>query len=99
MICNIRKQKKQSEQQEEKRIQKNEDSVSNLWNKFKHSNIPIRGVSEGEEKGQVIENLCEKIMKGNSPNLVKGIDNASPGSTDSPKHDGCKEAHSKTHHN
>ena len=29
----------QSEQQEEKRIQKNEDSVSSLWDNFKHSNI------------------------------------------------------------
>ena len=40
----------QSEQQEEKRIQKNEDSVSNLWDNFKHSNIHITGAPEGEEK-------------------------------------------------
>ena len=39
----------QSEQQEEKRIQKNEDSISSPWDNFKHSNIHIIGVPEGEE--------------------------------------------------
>ena len=33
----------QSEEQEEKRIQKIEDSVSSLWDNFKHSNIHIIG--------------------------------------------------------
>ena len=40
----------QSEQQEEKRILKNEDSVSSLRDNFKCSNIWIIGVPEGEEK-------------------------------------------------
>ena len=40
----------QSEQQEEKIIQKNEDSISSLWNNFKHFNICIILVVEGEEK-------------------------------------------------
>ena len=31
-------------------------------------------MTEGEEKEQVIENLLEKIMKENFPNLVKEID-------------------------
>ena len=34
---------KQSEQQEEKRIQKNEGSISSLWNNFKRSHICIIG--------------------------------------------------------
>ena len=34
----------QSEQQEEKIIQKNEDSISSLWDNFKRSNIHIVGV-------------------------------------------------------
>ena len=46
----------QPEQQEKK---KNEDSVSNLWDNFKHSNIHIIGVPEGEEKEQEIGNLLE----------------------------------------
>ena len=43
-------------------------------------------VSEGEEKKQEIENLLEKIMKENFPNLAKEIDiHASAGSSESPK--------------
>ena len=64
----------QLEQQEEKRIQKNEDSVNSLWDNFKRSNIHNIGVSEGEEKKQEIGNLFEKIMKENFCNLVKEID-------------------------
>ena len=42
----------QSEQQEEKRIQKSGDSVRSLWDNFKHTNIQITGVPEGEEKSK-----------------------------------------------
>ena len=45
-------QNNQSEQEDDKRIQKNEDIVSTLWNNFKRSNICIIGVSEGEEKAR-----------------------------------------------
>ena len=38
----------QSEQQGEKRIPQNEHSVSNLWDYFKHSNIHIIEMPEGE---------------------------------------------------
>ena len=62
----------QSEQEEEKRIQKNKDSTSSLWDNFKRSNILIIGVPE-EENEQEIRNLFEKIMKENFPNLVKEI--------------------------
>ena len=41
---------------------------------MKRSNIQIIGVPEGEEEEQEIENLLEKIMKENFPNLVKEID-------------------------
>ena len=64
----------QSEPQEEKRIQKNEDSVSCFWDNFNMSNIHIIGVPKGEEKEQEIGNLSEKRMKENFPNLVKEID-------------------------
>ena len=64
----------QSAQQEEKRIQKNEDSISSLWDNFKRSNIHFIGVPEGEKKEQEIGNLFEKIMKENFLNLVKEID-------------------------
>ena len=75
MIWNIRKQKiANQEQQEEKRIQKNEDIISSLWDNFKKSNIRTIRVPEGEEKEQEIRNLFEKIMKENYPHLVKEID-------------------------
>ena len=53
---------------------------------------------EGEEEEQEIENLFEKIMKDNFPNLVKEID-IQVQKAQSPKQVGPKEAHPKTHHN
>ena len=50
----------QPEQNEETRIQKNEDSLRNLWDNFKHSNIWIIGVPEGTEEEQEMDNLFEK---------------------------------------
>ena len=41
-----------------------------LWDTFKRSNICIIEVPKGDEKGQEIGNLFEKIMKENFPNLV-----------------------------
>ena len=53
----------QSEQQEEKRMKKknpHKDRLRRLWDNFKHTNIQIIRVPEGEEKEQEIENLFEK---------------------------------------
>ena len=41
---------------------------------FKHSNILIIGVPEGEQGEQQIENLFEQIMKENFPHLAKEIE-------------------------
>ena len=62
----------QSEKNEEI-IQKNE-RLRNLQDIFKHSNIWIIGVPEGEEEEQELENLIGQIMKENFPNLAKEID-------------------------
>ena len=84
----------QKEQNEETQVQKkNEKILKNLWDNFKHYNIWIIGVPEGEKEEQEIENLFEKIMKKNFPNLVKEID------SESPREVGPKEEHTKTHHN
>ena len=64
----------QPEQNEERRIFKNEGRLRNLQDNFKHSNIQIIGVPEGEKVGQEIENLFEKIMKENFPKLEKETD-------------------------
>ena len=64
----------QPEKNDGTRIQKNEERLRNLQDIFKHSNIWIIGVPEGDEEEQEIENLFEKIMKENFPNLAKEID-------------------------
>ena len=64
----------QWEQQKEKIIQKNVDSLRGLWENIKITKIHIIGVPEGEEREQNIESLFEEIMTENFPNLVKEID-------------------------
>ena len=77
----------QSEQQEENRLQKNEDSISSLWDNFKRSNLHIIVVPEWEEKEQEVGSLFEKIVKENFPNLVKETD-MQVQEAQSPKQDG-----------
>ena len=64
----------QPEKNEETRIRKNEERLRNLQDILKRSNIRIIGVPEGEEEEQKLENVFEKIMKENIPNLAKEID-------------------------
>ena len=82
----------QPEKNEETRIQRNEERLRNLQDNFKHSNIQIIGMPEGEDKDQEIENLFEQIMEENFPNLVKELDMHK-----SPKEVGSKKTHTKTH--
>ena len=88
---------KLSKQEEKKNPKKHQpkDMIRSPSDNFKHTNIQIIGAPEGEEKEQEIENLFEKKMKENFPNLVKKID-IQVQEAQSPKQDGCKEAHSKT---
>ena len=64
---------------------------------MKHKNICIIGIPEGEEE-QGIENLFEKVMMENFPNLRRES-HPNPGNTESPKQEEPKETHCKTHHN
>ena len=64
----------QQVQNEEIRIQKSEESLTNFWDNLKRSNIRIIGVPEGEEEDREMENLFEQIMKENFPNLAKEIE-------------------------
>ena len=50
----------QPEQQEEKIIYKNKDTIRTLWDISKHTNTQIIGIPEEEEEEQEIENLFEK---------------------------------------
>ena len=55
-------------------------------------------IQEGEEEKQGIENLFEKVMMENFPNLMR--EKVTPiQETQSPKQEEPKEAHCKTHHN
>ena len=50
----------QPEQNEETRIQKSEESLTNLWDNLKRSNIRIIEVSEGEKQQQEMDNYLNK---------------------------------------
>ena len=45
--------------------------LRNLWDKFKHINVRVIGVPEGEEEEQDIVNLFEIIVKEKFPNLAR----------------------------
>ena len=62
-----RRKKETSSQKRMKKqeFKKNEERLRNLQDIFKHSNIWIIGVPEGEEEEQEIKNLFEQIMKEN----------------------------------
>ena len=48
------------EQNEETRIQRNKERLRNLWVNFKHSNIQIIGVPEGEEQEKKLKIYLKK---------------------------------------
>ena len=81
-----------------KRFQKTEERVRNLQDNFKHSHIQIIGVPVGEEVEQEIETYLRN-NEGELPQSGKGNRLlGSPGSPESPKEIGPKEAHTKVHH-
>ena len=61
----------QKEQQKEKRLRKNEEAIREMQDNMKHNNIPIIQIPEGEEEDRGIENLFEKVMRENFPNLMR----------------------------
>ena len=89
----------QLEHNEETRIQKNEEGLRNFQDIFKHPQIRIIGVPEGEQE-QEVENLFENVMKENFSNLAKEIDFQEVQEAQTvPKKVGPKEEHTKAHHN
>ena len=86
------------EQDKAKRMKRAEDSLKDLWENIKRTNIRIIGVTE-EEKKKGYEKTCEEIIVENFPNMEKEIVNPSPRGTKSPKQDKPKEKHTKTHIN
>ena len=62
-----------SEQNKEKRMKRNEDSLRYLWDNIKCNNIQIIGVPEEEEKKKGSEKIFEEIIVKNFPNMGKEI--------------------------
>ena len=69
-----------------------------MQDNMKRNNIRIIGLPEGEEEEQGIENLFEKVMMENFPNLRKERVTRIQ-QTQSPKQEEPKDYHCKTHHN
>ena len=63
------------EQNKVKRMKRAEDSLRDLWNHIKCTNIQIIGVPEEEEKKKGYEKLFEEIIVENFPNMEKEIVN------------------------
>ena len=58
-----------------KRMKRTEDSLRDLWDNIKHTNIWIIGVPEEEEKKKGYEKIFEEIIVENFPNMEKEIVN------------------------
>ena len=56
-------------------MKRNEESLRDLWDNIKHTNIRIIGVPEEEEKGKGPEKTFEEIIVENFPNMGKEIVN------------------------
>ena len=61
------------EQNKEKRMKRNEDSLRDLWDNIKHNNIRNIGVPEGEEREKGPEKTFEEIIVENFPNMENKI--------------------------
>ena len=63
------------EQNKVKRIKRTEDSLRDLWDNIKCTNIRVIGVPEEEEKKKQYEKIFEEIIVENFPNMEKEIVN------------------------
>ena len=64
-----------AEQNKEKRMERNEDSLRELWDNIKCTNIQIISITEEEEKKKGSEKIFEEIRVKNVPNMGKEIIN------------------------
>ena len=62
-----------AEQNKEKRLKRNEDSLRDFWDNIKRNNIRIIGAPEGEEREKGPEKIFEEITVKNFPNMGKEI--------------------------
>ena len=62
-----------AEQSKEKGTKRNEDSLRDLWDNIKCTNIHIIGVPEGEEREKGPEKIFEEVIAENFPNMGNKI--------------------------
>ena len=67
--------KTSEEQNKVKRMRRAEDSLRDLWDHIKHTNIQIIGVPEEEEKKKGYDKRFEEVIVENFPNMEKEIAN------------------------
>ena len=61
------------EQNKEKRMKRNEDSLRDLWDNIKHNNIRVIGVPEREKREKGPKKIFEEIIVENFHNMGKEI--------------------------
>ena len=64
-----------AEQNKEKRMKTNKDSLRDIWDNIKCTNIRIIGVPEEEEKKKGTEKIFEEMIVENLPNMGKEVVN------------------------
>ena len=79
-------------------MKRREDSLRDLWDNIKHTNIRIIGIQEEKEKKKGTEKIFEEIIIKKFPNMGKEIVNQVQ-KAQSPIQDKSKEKHAKTHIN
>ena len=60
-----------AEQKREKRLKRNEESLRELWDNVKRSNIRIIGVPEGQEREKGTEKIFQEIIAEKFPHMGK----------------------------
>ena len=89
---------KKKKKKKNKKKKRTENSLRDLWDNIKLTNIWIIGVPEEEEKKKGYEKNFEEIVVENFPNMEKEIVNQVQ-EAQSPIQDKLKEKHTKTHPN
>ena len=82
------------EQNKAKRMKRTEDSLRDLWEHIKHTNVRIIGVPEEQEKKKGYQKIFEEIIVENFPNMEKETVKSKSSIQDKPK-----EKHAKSHTN
>ena len=84
----------QSGQQTERQMKKHKSNIRDLCDNIKHANLCIKGIQEGEEKEEMIENILEVIMLQTFQTLGNRYRDAVI--AEGPQHFEPKYAHTKT---